>query len=315
MSTTTTHTIQLHRVLRATPERIYRAFLDADALVKWLPPHGFTGKMHQMDAKVGGTYTMSFTNFTSGKSHAFGGTYLEHGAARTPALHGQVRRPECARRNADDDDLAAGLRRHGVEHRARRGARCHPSRGMLSGLARITHTARAARRGGDSRVDASRTAEHNHWSERRRATPVAHGDATDRLRCSVRMFGMKENQSMQPRITVITIGGGSGTSPALLPRRPWLRHRGDHRQGVCIWSRGLHRAASRRPGRALWPRGSIAHDVGLAVGAPSPTKFTLGHHVLSKAEVDAVITTAAAALGVRYQVLRGRCPAKKPETD
>ena len=76
-TTTTTHTIQLHRVLRATPERIYRAFLDADALVKWLPPHGFTGKMHQMDAKVGGTYKMSFTNFTSGKSHAFGGTYLD----------------------------------------------------------------------------------------------------------------------------------------------------------------------------------------------------------------------------------------------
>jgi uncharacterized protein YndB with AHSA1/START domain len=79
MSTTTTntHTIRLHRVLRATPERIYRAFLDADAMVKWLPPHGFTGKIHHMDAKVGGTYKMSFTNFTSGKSHAFGGTYLE----------------------------------------------------------------------------------------------------------------------------------------------------------------------------------------------------------------------------------------------
>ncbi len=78
MSTTTsTHTIRLHRVLRATPERIYRAFLDADALVKWLPPHGFTGTMHHMDARVGGTYKMSFTNFTSGKSHAFGGTYLD----------------------------------------------------------------------------------------------------------------------------------------------------------------------------------------------------------------------------------------------
>jgi uncharacterized protein YndB with AHSA1/START domain len=76
-TTTHTHTIRLHRVLRATPERIYRAFLDADALVKWLPPHGFTGTMHHMDAKVGGTYQMSFTNFTSGKRHAFGGTYLE----------------------------------------------------------------------------------------------------------------------------------------------------------------------------------------------------------------------------------------------
>src|SRR5689334_15086039 len=72
-----TGTIRLHRVLRATPERIYRAFLDPDAMAKWLPPHGFTGKVHHLDAKVGGAYTMSFTNFTTGKSHAFGGTYLE----------------------------------------------------------------------------------------------------------------------------------------------------------------------------------------------------------------------------------------------
>jgi uncharacterized protein YndB with AHSA1/START domain len=72
-----TNTIRLHRVLRATPDRIYRAFLDADAMAKWLPPNGFTGKVHQMDAKVGGSYRMSFTNFSTGKSHAFGGTYLE----------------------------------------------------------------------------------------------------------------------------------------------------------------------------------------------------------------------------------------------
>jgi uncharacterized protein YndB with AHSA1/START domain len=71
------NTVQFHRVLRATPERIYRAFLDPDAMVKWLPPHGFTGKVHHMDARVGGTYRMSFTNFTSGKSHSFGGEYLE----------------------------------------------------------------------------------------------------------------------------------------------------------------------------------------------------------------------------------------------
>ena len=72
-----TNTIRLHRVLRATPERIYRAFLDADAIAKWLPPNGFTGKVQDLDAKVGGTYKMSFTNFTTGKSHSFGGTYLE----------------------------------------------------------------------------------------------------------------------------------------------------------------------------------------------------------------------------------------------
>ena len=72
-----TSTIRLHRVLRAAPERVYRAFLDADAMAKWLPPNGFTGKVHQMDAKVGGTHRMSFTNFTTGKSHSFGGRYLE----------------------------------------------------------------------------------------------------------------------------------------------------------------------------------------------------------------------------------------------
>ena len=72
-----TNTIRLHRVLRASPEKIYRAFLDPDAMAKWLPPNGFTGKVHQMDAKVGGRYKMSFTNFSSGKSHSFGGTYIE----------------------------------------------------------------------------------------------------------------------------------------------------------------------------------------------------------------------------------------------
>ena len=72
-----THTIRLHRVLRAKPEKVYRAFLEADAMSKWLPPNGFTGKVHSMDAKVGGTFKMSFTNFTTGQLHAFGGSYLE----------------------------------------------------------------------------------------------------------------------------------------------------------------------------------------------------------------------------------------------
>jgi len=71
------NTIRLHRVLSATPEHVYRAFIDPDAMVKWLPPNGFTAKVHHMDARVGGTYRMSFTNFTTGKSHAFGGTYVE----------------------------------------------------------------------------------------------------------------------------------------------------------------------------------------------------------------------------------------------
>jgi uncharacterized protein YndB with AHSA1/START domain len=71
------NTIRLHRVLRAAPERVYRAFLDAEAMAKWLPPHGFTGKVHHLDAKVGGTYRMSFTNFSTGKVESFGGTFLE----------------------------------------------------------------------------------------------------------------------------------------------------------------------------------------------------------------------------------------------
>ena len=70
-------TIRLHRVLKAPPERVYRAFLDPDAVVKWSPPNGFTGKVHAMDARVGGAYRMSFTNFATGSSHSFGGTYLE----------------------------------------------------------------------------------------------------------------------------------------------------------------------------------------------------------------------------------------------
>ena len=95
-----TNTIRLHRVLRATPERIYRAFLDADAMAKWLPPNGFTGKVHHLEAKVGGSYKMSFTNFTTGQSHSFGGTYLE------------LKPDECIRYTDtfDDPNLAGEIR-------------------------------------------------------------------------------------------------------------------------------------------------------------------------------------------------------------
>jgi uncharacterized protein YndB with AHSA1/START domain len=77
MTTSNTNTIRLHRVLQAPPERVYKAFIDAGAMCKWMPPHGFTGQVHHIDPKVGGTYKMSFTNFSTGKSHSFGGEYLE----------------------------------------------------------------------------------------------------------------------------------------------------------------------------------------------------------------------------------------------
>ena len=77
MTTSNTNTIRLHRVLQAPPERVYKAFIDAGAMCKWMPPNGFTGQVHHLEPKVGGTYKMSFTNFTSGKSHSFGGEYLE----------------------------------------------------------------------------------------------------------------------------------------------------------------------------------------------------------------------------------------------
>ena len=95
-----TGTIRLHRVLRAKPERIYKAFLDADAMAKWLPPYGFTCKVHHMDARVGGTFKMSFTNFTTGNGHAFGGEYLELVPSKTicysdkfddPSLPGEMK--------------------------------------------------------------------------------------------------------------------------------------------------------------------------------------------------------------------------------
>ena len=72
-----TGTVRLHRVLRATPERVYRAFVTPDAMAKWLPPHGYTARIHHMDARVGGSHRMSFTNFSTGNSHAFGGRYVE----------------------------------------------------------------------------------------------------------------------------------------------------------------------------------------------------------------------------------------------
>ena len=94
-----TGTVRFHRVLRCKPERVYRAFLDADAMAKWLPPYGFTGKVHHMDARVGGGYKMSFTNFTTGNGHSFGGKY-SNWPERTDSLH----------RRFDDPNLPGEMR-------------------------------------------------------------------------------------------------------------------------------------------------------------------------------------------------------------
>src|SRR5262249_16013090 len=152
-----------------------------------------------------------------------------------------------------------------------------PSRGVLSGLASIPHTARAARRGGDSRLEESRTVSRHHGSARGRATLSAHGDATDRPRRSVLTLGLKESHPMQPRVPVVPIGVD------------------DLEQALRFYRDGLGLATEGIIGRefsygavvfialqagvrlALWPRRSIAHDAGLSLGATSPTEFTLGH--------------------------------------
>ncbi len=132
-----TNTIRLHRVLRATPERIYRAFLDADAMAKWLPPNGFTGKVHHLDPSVGGTHKMSFTNFTTGNSHSFGGKYLELVPHERIRYTDKFDDPNLAGGNAGDRILERGVCRNRVEHRAGRRARCHSSGGLLFGLAGV----------------------------------------------------------------------------------------------------------------------------------------------------------------------------------
>ncbi len=113
-------TVQFHRVLTAPPERVYRAFLDPEALVKWLPPHGFTATVHHSDPRVGGSYKMSFTNFSSKKIQSFGGEYLELVPRRAPPLDGSLRRPEPAGRNEQHGDAEEGLGGHRGAHRAGR---------------------------------------------------------------------------------------------------------------------------------------------------------------------------------------------------
>ena len=126
-------TVRLHRVLRATPERVYRAFLDPDAMVKWLPPNGFTGKVHHLDARVGGTYRMSFTNFTRATATPSAANILELVPHERIRYTDRFDDPENARRNAGDDNAQKGLGRDRGEHRSGRGARRHsPLRRVIS---------------------------------------------------------------------------------------------------------------------------------------------------------------------------------------
>ena len=143
-----TGTVRLHRVFSAKPEKVYRAFLDADAMAKWLPPYGFTCKVHHMDAKVGGTFKMSFTNFTTGKGHSFGGEYLEL------VPHERIRYTD----RFDDPNLPGEMHVTVKLKAVSVGTEIHieqsgipsliPRRGLLSRLAAVAHPACQAGRAG-----------------------------------------------------------------------------------------------------------------------------------------------------------------------
>ena len=130
------NTVRLHHVLATTPEKVYRAFLEADALAKWLPPNGFACAVSHLEPKVGGTFKMSFRNFTTGKSHSFGGEYVEL------VPNERLRYTD----KFDDPNLAGGIGRHRGEHRAGRPARRNPAGGLLSRLARVVAEFGKARR-------------------------------------------------------------------------------------------------------------------------------------------------------------------------
>jgi uncharacterized protein YndB with AHSA1/START domain len=144
------NTVQFTLVLRTTPERLYRACLDPDAMDKWLPPNGFTGKVHHMDARVGGTYKMSFTNFTSGKSHSFGGEYLElapHKHLRWADRFDDPNVPGEMTVTVDLQKVSVGTE---VNGRAGRDPGSHSAGRVPSWLAGVTQPAGEPCRGGDS---------------------------------------------------------------------------------------------------------------------------------------------------------------------
>lgn len=145
--------MRLHRVLRAPPARVYRAFLNAGALAKWIPPNGFTCTVHHMEARVGETFRMSFTNFTSEKSHSFGGEYLELVSERLIRYTDKFEDPNLPGVIQVTVSLKAGFLRHRPEYRAGRHSRGDTSRNVLSRLAGIPRGARKTRRAGNPGIN------------------------------------------------------------------------------------------------------------------------------------------------------------------
>ena len=140
------NTVRLHRVLVAKPEKVYRAFIEADALAKWLPPNGFACTVHQLDAKVGGAHRMSFRNFTTGNSHSFGGEYVELVPNERLRYFDKFDDPNLPGQLQVTVTMKASIRRYRAKHRPGRPAGCHPSRGVLPRLARVAAKLGEARR-------------------------------------------------------------------------------------------------------------------------------------------------------------------------
>ena len=146
------NTVRLHRVLATKPDKVYRAFIEADALAKWLPPNGFTCNVHHLDAKVGGTFKMSFRNFTTGKSHSFGGEYLELVPGERLRYTDKFDDPNLPGEMQVTVTLKTVIRRHRGEHRAGGHSRRHSGGSVLSRLAGIAAQPRQAGRAGDQSV-------------------------------------------------------------------------------------------------------------------------------------------------------------------
>ena len=138
----TTGTVTLHRVITAPSERVYRALLDPDAMAKFLPPHGFTGRVLEMDARVGGIYRMQFTNFSSGQTHAFGGKYLELVPFERIVNTDVFDDPQSAGADDHHDHAQGGVLRHRAHRRSAGHSRHDPHRGLLPGLATDAAVAR-----------------------------------------------------------------------------------------------------------------------------------------------------------------------------